>query len=47
MAPLTVLGDQLDDILKSIKNRRIIRIELDGKIPSLGPSAYILCLTQL
>lgn len=40
---ITVLGDHLDDILKSFTNRRVIRIELDGKFPPLGPSAYILC----
>lgn len=47
MGPLTVLGDQLGDILKSIKNKRIIRIELDERAPLWGPSGYVLCPTPL
>lgn len=42
-----IWDDQLLDILKSIKNKRIIRLEFEWYVSSYGPHAHILCPTLL
>ena len=47
MASLAIWDDQLLDILKPIRNKRIIRLEFEWYVSSYGPHAHVLCPTLL
>lgn len=47
MASLAIWDDHLLDILKSTKNKRIIRLQFEWYVSSYGAHAHVLCPTLL